>query len=373
MKKINFTVVSALGIHLLITGCGTISHQSKIMEKENVSNISKFELRNRLTNFTIYFAKNVERAADDIILRSDDPRIRMNALRWKINSIPASQYALFLNDPMAALIDIATFCIQMDEFFRVGNGKEIFGNCQEIAIQASTVILKEQKSIWTRISETDEPLLREDRPLYSWAATYPIEDLSFTRKSISDTLLMIYGIQEVSLQETVEGIAESIFDIRERLSIYSDFLPRQARWQAEYLISEKLADQNIEAAFKDLNRITNSFEEITLRIQQGEALATDLQIKTMNDLRKERDFILAAVSTERVAVLNEIDRQRTLTINEFQSIASTLGIKLIEKAELRAYDLIDHFFIRLFELILLTGIILLAIIFLFRKYKTGQV
>ncbi len=163
MKKTYGTLILFMAITALhMIGCGSISSQSPLMKQQEVENISRMELRNRLTNFTVYFAKIVERAADEIITKSDDPQIKMNALRWKINSIPASHYAFFLNDPMAALIDIATFCIQMDQFFDKGNGKDVFGEYTYIARDASKIIMKELKIIWNRVVVTlEDKLMRK--------------------------------------------------------------------------------------------------------------------------------------------------------------------------------------------------------------------
>ena len=143
MRKILIVYILLVAVtSAIIMGCGSISSQSQLMEKADVENVSRIELRNRLTNFTVYFAKIVETAADEIIAKSDDPQVQMNALRWKMNSIPASQYALFLNDPLAALMDIATFCIQMEHFFNKGNGKVYFGEYHYIALDASKLVCR---------------------------------------------------------------------------------------------------------------------------------------------------------------------------------------------------------------------------------------
>ncbi len=179
--------------------------------------------------------------------------------------------------------------------------------------------------------------------------------------------MTMYQIDEVTLQETVGNIAAGIFDIRERMSIYTDLLPRQARWQAEYLINQKLDDKNIQATFNNLTRITNSIDDITRIVQETPELVTDLQISTLNKLRREREIILLAITSERIAVLNEIDRQRIKTINDIIAISEKLSDEILEKINRRGYDLIDHFFWRLAQLIGIVGLLLVLSVFLFRQ------
>ena len=121
---------------LLMTGCGTLSRQTEMMEKSDEVDISAMELTNRLNIFNFRFAALVESAADDIMTQTNDPVIRQNALRWKMNAIPVAQEAVFRDDPMAALIEITTFSIQMELFFMEANGKDLFGEWQPLAGEA---------------------------------------------------------------------------------------------------------------------------------------------------------------------------------------------------------------------------------------------
>jgi hypothetical protein len=105
------------------TGCGTLSRQTDMMERSENIEISSLELSNRLYIFNFRFAAIVENAADEIMEKTDDPLIRQNALSWKMNAIPVAQEAVFRMDPMAGLIEISTFSIQMEMFF-VQEGKK---------------------------------------------------------------------------------------------------------------------------------------------------------------------------------------------------------------------------------------------------------
>ncbi|MHA1470454.1 MAG: hypothetical protein ACTSSP_07835, partial [Candidatus Asgardarchaeia archaeon] len=42
---------------------------------------------------------------------------REKALLWKMYAIPLAKYAIFQQDPLAALVDAWAFCIQMKQYF----------------------------------------------------------------------------------------------------------------------------------------------------------------------------------------------------------------------------------------------------------------
>ena len=76
-----------------------------------------------------------------------DPSIREAAVRWKINSIPAMQAAVFQLDPLAALADAWGLCAQMERFFATGAGKDLFGDSQRIAVQDSLTLSEEAAAL----------------------------------------------------------------------------------------------------------------------------------------------------------------------------------------------------------------------------------
>ena len=340
-------------------GCGTLSRQTDLMVKSENIDISSLELSNRLYIFNFRFAAIVENAADEIMQKTDDPVIRQNALSWKMNAIPASQEAIFRVDPMAALIEISTFSIQMELFFTQEGGRELFGPWQSIAINATKRIQDELREIWKKASKSGELKHTGQGPMYQWAQANPIENVTFSHRSISDTLVSFYSNIDIGLQESVGGIALGIYDIRERLTFYTAMLPRQARWQAEYLINEKLQGEEIEKILDNLTRITKI-------IEGSPEMINNLQTSTLAELSKERVAVLVAIQQERIAVLQEINRQRRQTITDIESIMGGLSEKIMVQTTQSAETIIDHFFWRMAQLLLVGGVLVVAVIVLFR-------
>jgi len=122
------------------SGCTAVSSESTLMKDLEGVKMTSIELRIRLNEFGKFFAGTVEEAADEIISKTDNTEIKKNALEWKINVIPKALESLVILDPVAAGTDVYALCLQMDYFFRLGKGKDLFGEQQRVAIKASDEI-----------------------------------------------------------------------------------------------------------------------------------------------------------------------------------------------------------------------------------------
>jgi hypothetical protein len=330
-----------------------------MMQNTEKVDISAMELSNRLNIFNFRFAALVESAADEIMAQTDDPIIRQNALRWKMNAIPVAQEAIFRDDPMAGLIEITAFSVQMELFFTEAAGRDLFGEWQPIAVDVTFRIQEELVQIWKKAISTGDLKQTTQGPLYDWARKNPIENLTFTFRSISDTLVAAYSNVDYGLQESIGGIAVGVHDIRQRLSYYTAMIPKQARWQAEYLIDEKLQGAQID-------RLLDNFDRITDMIEKSPELIGELQSSTLTEISRERMEVIAALQTERLVVLQEINRQRQETIDNMQELIMVLSGKIMAETRESAHEVIDHFFWRLAQLLLGAGVLVVIVIGIFR-------
>jgi hypothetical protein len=357
-----------LGMSMLLTCCSaTLPMDTEFMrETEAAENISAYELRDRLNAFAIKFSNSVERAADQIIAETDNADIKENAMLWKMNSIPAANQAIFLNDPLAALIDITALCVQMYYFFLEGKGKHHFGEHQELALKTTEQLSDDVANIWLRAKGTSanvDSLNKAGAPIEKWAKKYPLEDLSFIRKSVSDTLYAYMKWGDLGLQETVGSIAVSAHSINERLTVYASQLPKLARWQAEYTIHKSIENQHIMRGFENFERITDALDSVAAVIEYSPELANRILYRTLTQLKAERIAILGALQKERIAALADIDRQRQLTIASLEQLSS----QLIADTEDRTENLIDHFYVRLLQILILIYIVFIITFIVLRR------
>ncbi len=140
-------------------------------------------------------------------------------------------------------------------------------------------------------------------------------------------------------------------------------MPKQARWQAEYVINKTLDSHNIMRSFNNFERITISLSDITKIIEQSPDLANQLQYRTMAQLTAERIAVMDALKNERIAALTDIDRQRLASIKYLESFSE----QILSEAEESAENLIDHFYLRMFQILVLIYTVFLITFVILRK------
>lgn len=78
---------------ILLIGCSTtVPQRTKLMEQLSPEDVTAFDIRVRLNNYATFLSSRIEKAADEIASKSEDPLIRENALLWKMNAILTSSF-----------------------------------------------------------------------------------------------------------------------------------------------------------------------------------------------------------------------------------------------------------------------------------------
>ncbi len=333
-------------------GCTTVPQETIMMRDIEGVNMTSIELRIRLNELGKFFAGTIEEAADEIIKEADDIEAKKNSLLWKTNVIPAALYSVIILDPVAAGIDFFALCYQMQQFFAVGYGRELFGKQQQIAINACNIIVKEAEII--RDEFRDRKYREEnDRILTAWVVQNPIKNLNFNRRSTLELTAKTLGSEEYGIGSSVGSIAEGVNDIRRQITVYTEFLPKQIKWQAQYELLNLMGDSTIEKSLNNIDRVVNSVERITKVLEESPELFTDLQQSTLADLNKqliialstlsnERAIVLEAMTVGRVAIMKEIYQQRVETLDRIDKLAQNT----LNQSSIFASDVIDKIFWR---------------------------
>lgn len=368
-----FLIIIAFSATILFSTCTTTSTESGMMEKVEGVNMTRTELSIRLNEFGKYFAGKVEEASDEIIKKSDDRKIKMNALEWKINVIPRAFESLVIIDPLAAGIDMTALCVQMEEFFTTGYGKDLFGDYQYIAIEASEEIRNEIEKIGDDLTSRE---FRQEsiNQIDEWVKANPIKSLQFNRRSTFEVMAKTLGEQNYTLGETVGSIAEGVYDIRKQITTYTDFMPKSIKWQAQLTSYELLGDSTVEKTFGNFDRIVNATERITKVVEETPSLVENVQQSsfeeinrqlsfTLSTLVNERKILVEKIMDERMIVLKDLYQQRIETLERIDKLAN----KTINQSSLIATDLIDKIFLRLVILLAVAYIVGIVTLKLMRK------
>jgi hypothetical protein len=365
-KKIFFFLTSFI-MSLYILGCTTVSQETVMMKDLEGVKMTAAELGIRLTEFGKYFISKTEDASEEIRINSHDITIKKNALKWRLNAIPALIQAVSIDDPVAAGIDTWVLCVQQHQFFTTGNGRNVFGKYQYIAADATAELTNEMKKI---ANEYRDEKYRIDaiNEIKKWADENPLKDLNFHRRSTLDLFAKALGSEEYSLGSTVGSIAIGVHDIRNQITLYTDLLPKQIKWQAQYTAYVIFGDSTVENVMDNFNTITKSTSRITDIVEETPLLAEEIQqstlhninaqrIATLQSLTKERMAILEAITAERIAILEDINLKRDETLDRLVEMTNNV----LNRSSFFAVDIIDTIFWRILILLVIAfvGLVLL--------------
>lgn len=336
-------------------------------------NLSAFELLTAVRDLARSFSNIIEEAADEIIAKSSHSDVRRNALLWKTNAIPAAYTAIFRPDPVAALIDTWAFSIQMVHYFDRGGGKNLFGEYTVIALDASKRLEAEVLHL-AELTAPDAAMADIEEKLQLWASKHPIEGRMFHRDSIMPDYARFIEDPELSVFAQIGKLSVDLSDISYRLSVYSEFLPRQARWQAELLVEDLNATGGVKAEVAGLSEVLNSV--IPLVEQLPDLIARE-RVAFLQALREERVATFESIDQQRVSTLDRFTQERIATIAALREerIATleeidAIGNRIVDNALARTEGLIDHTFLRTAQLLaallvlsFIMGIFILAVFF----------
>ena len=122
-------------------------------------------------------------SADQILAGTSDPAIRREALRWKIDAVPALREALFQPNPMTAVGDAWVLTFQMTDYFEQGPGAKALGPARGIAVMTSQRLEAEMARVAASLTVSGDVTGTREF-VRKWAADYPMRQSIAGRESI---------------------------------------------------------------------------------------------------------------------------------------------------------------------------------------------
>ena len=352
-------VLCGIAVALLSVGCGLETMpRTGLAEQQNLTVVGS-ELRIRVRALAGPYVGAIEEAADDAAQRCRDPAIRVQALEWKLGSIPQAQDALLQADPLVALLDGWAYAVQMQRYLEGPAGRAALGEC---AGDAAAMMAR----VAARGKEIVEALVpgRGDATaslVEAWVNEHPLRALHLPRATIAPALASRSARKQLGALEAVGSVVETLDDLTARIAAYRESLLKEARWTAELAATHAVTSDLAAQTTRDVGRLSGAAERLG-------ALAAALP----SLVARERTAALDAVRAERVAVLAEIDAQRAETLALLQSERDVtldridaMGRAAIDAAGARAEQLVDRVFLRIAELavalLLAAGLIFLVV------------
>jgi len=286
----------------LVVACAHKVPQQTSMMRLADSRIASGHLRATENALAVTIPGAIEATADEIMARSDDPAVRLQALRWKLEAIPAYYQALFQGNSLAAAMDTVVLATQVDDYLRTGRGRDRFGAMQPVALEGARRTSAGIAEQMRALAERPEAFDRMHQRLEAWAHAHPIGGASLlSRPSVVPFLTKLAGPDDENVFGVVGDISGSIADLGTRLDIYIAYVPKAARWQADLLAGDLAAQEEARVAVSALT----SLEQVSHRIgalTSSDAIdeATKFAVATF---RGERDQTMSEIQQMKVEVL----------------------------------------------------------------------
>lgn len=324
------------------------------------SDVTVYQLRAIDYEYAVHFAQIVSLCVTSIVASTDDPAILDNAYQWRMWAMPQARAAAFDQDPFAGMLELWVLAGQQRHYFTEGEGRNAFGDHQGCAIETSKELEQDIRT-WAASVMNEAQFSELEGNLDQWIDEHPIEGALFVRPSARADIAAFVPEEKQGGLQAVGNIEETFRDLNDRLTILTVQMPVEARWQAEYLVSSLFEDQVQAPA----NAVVDSMQEITDFLGEFEDTLSAQTLTLLQGFEKERLAVFDAVGEEREEILSAIEQERISILTELdtQVLDATTKLDAVGKG------LIDHFFVRLIEVLaaigifvfLLVGLILLVV------------
>jgi hypothetical protein len=347
------------------------------MKKTDLT-VSSAQLQVQARSLAGRFSGLMEEAGEEALEQTDDPAMRRRVLLWLTNGIPAMQHALFRPDPLAALLDGWFLVAQMHFYFEEQAPDDLPQNFAEIALRMLDTMEADIKAIVIRAGS--ENSYETGRQLvYDAARQYPVNNSFASRQGSSIVLSEFTARASSGALRSIGSLTETMDDLIARFDLNAEYLPKQTRWQAMLLAIDGGYDTiptSVEY-LEYLEFIAGEVEVLAPLVEQLPELVAGERIAVLEaldayltrtllfvaqqqttlmgeDVRVEREAIMAAVREERIAVLQALAEERRIVLE---------AVSQERAAVFRDLDqLLDEAFTREINKLFIRSLILFAII-----------
>ena len=374
---------AACGLLLLAQGCMSGNGTRKAASLKSTKNVesSAPELSSRNQSMLALYSAEIEAAADRIISESPSPAAQRQALVWKAEAIPVMQTSLLNTDPVAAVLDTWAFIFQMTAYMERPALKQKLGASYPIVAETLRNMDAEMEQL-VQLAAPAANVADLRHTVSAWAEAHPIQAGLAGRQSADPDVIRKAEQSDLGMTTSIKTLAEGLGDLTARLDSYNVYLPKQARWQAELLLTDFTHDAQIRGALSNFATLSDSAAKASSTINQmpelvdqtrkafkadvdaerlsAQAFVRDERLSTLYALQQERIATIDAMHIERLATTAQISDQRRATLEELrgQETAMLNQFEQISKRDIQDLDargrgLINYFFLRVLELMLL--------------------
>jgi len=288
--------------------------------------ISKEELRELLNNFEEFATATVAQARSQLDELQPDFKTRKMSLIHRTRFRQALNTMLERDDPIEAFIETWALSIRITDHFKDGEGKNIFGEHQHIAVTSSEKLQTEIERIG-KIFLKNKTYVETQSKINKFAQTNPITG------NFSNTILFVTKIKPgeqrlfddvVSMplapfkaMTGVDRTASAIYGLRDsadRIADVAEELPESVRWQLLLLLMEM-----------EETKVVKTFLESMSEFSQSSARIADSTEKLPEQMREQLSILVEEIDAKQASL--------QMTLDKAEKTAATVELSLAKADE----------------------------------------
>jgi hypothetical protein len=331
--------IAAVILLAIVAACVTKGpRQTKLMKSTEMT-ISAAALRVQVRSLASRFSGLMEEAGEEVLETETDPDRRRNALLWLTNGIPVMQQALFQPDPLAALVDAWFLVAQMRNYFDMAAVED---GVPRQYVRLGYKVLDDMEADLKLIIDNAGPNTSYEKGrelVYTKAAEFPIDESFASRRGSAVFLAEFTASAGGGALRSIGSVTETVEDLVARIDVNAEYIPKLARWQA-MLFAHDGGYETLPASVENLEYlefVAGEVERLTSLVEALPELVSDERVAVLEaldaylmrtlsfvdqqratlmgeDVRAEREVVLAAIQEERIAVLAAIAEERSVVL-----------------------------------------------------------
>ncbi|MEZ8205523.1 DHH family phosphoesterase [Vibrio splendidus] len=301
-----------LVLSVVLSGCSLL----EVKLDTQTTPLTQQELNARIMTreYAKMFFMRVEDSAD-LIAQSypaDDTLHQSYVLLWKIHAEQGLQQAAYQTSPMSALIDSWVFTAQMNQFYRQGDGADLFAT--DDAVDTARFLDQEAEKLAKGVLSSSD--FKNSKVFVAqFAASHPFKDLTFRSTPAYREWLSYLGKDESQIVQSLGTMPEAMSDASDRLSLMAYQMPKLMSWKAELVaLNSSLTGEDLSMTLESLRQTSASMQDFIENNPEymqtlASIMSTEMQ-PLLNDLSDKTDQKLAMLTEERVALEKMVTRER---------------------------------------------------------------
>lgn len=115
---------------------------------------------------------------------------------------------------------------------------------------------------------------------------------------------------------SVKALEESVGDLVARLNSYNAYLPKQARWQAEPMLSDLARDPQVSGAMSSAAAASSALEQTSASMERMPEILGQARTAVLADVDGQRLATQTFLRQERLETLDTIKQERIATLSQ---------------------------------------------------------